>query len=380
MLHRRLLALAALTAFALFLTQSLTAAPREADLTEGLRQGKIELKSAPALGFAPKGILLMGDPIEAAIYAVDTGDTTPAPDSAIRPKIEGVNEKIAALLGTDVKDVQVKDLAVNPISGNTYLSVARGTGPRAIPVLLKVTREGKLSEFSLSNVKFARATIPNPVADSSKGGKGAKGGRAASRVDAITQIGYLNGRVYVAGLSNEEFASNLRSIPFPFDKVDRGTSIEMYHGAHGQLETRSPIRVFAPYKIDGEDHLLAAYTCTPLVKIPVNKLEPGTKLMATTVAELGNRNRPLSMIVYNKGGKDYVLMANSSRGMMKIALDGINKIEGIRERVADKAGLKYDTIKELSGVQKLDAFGKEHVLVLLQTADGKLNLDTVELP
>ena len=57
------------------------------------------------------------------------------------------------------------------------------------------------------------------------------------------------------------------------------------------------------------------------------------------MAELGNRNRPLDMVVYNKGGKDYLLMANSARGVMKVDLTDVDKSNGITERVADTAGL-----------------------------------------
>src|SRR5262249_17810146 len=151
--------------------------------------------------------------------------------------------------------------------------------------------------------------------------------------EAITHLAYVKGRIFVAGLSNEEFASRLRAIPFPFEKTNKGTGIQIFHGAHGKLETRSPIRVFAPYKIGDEDHLLAAYTCTPLVKIPVAQLKPGANVKGTTVAELGNRNRPLSMIVYKKDDKNYVLMANNARGLMKIPLEGVATIEAITEPV-----------------------------------------------
>jgi hypothetical protein len=372
MLHR-LISLAALAAL-VALSQTVAA---DADPTEGLKTGTVELKSAGPLAFAPKGVLLVGDPAAATVYAIDTGDNTA--DGTGRPKVEGLDEKIASLLGTETKGVQVRDLAVNPVSGNTYLSVARGAGPTAAAVVLKLTRDGKLSEFALKDRKSAKASIPNPVAEAKAGAAKGKG-RRPSRQDSITKIAYLNGRVLVAGLSNEEFASNLRSIPFPFDATNKGTSIEMYHGAHGAFETRSPIRVFAPYKIDGEDHLLAAYTCTPLVKIPVKKLEPGTKMMATTVAELGNRNQPLSIIVYNKGGKDYALLANSARGVMKVALEGVDKIEGITKRISDTAGLKYETIKGLAGVQKLDAFDKDHAIVLVTEKGGAMKIETVELP
>ncbi len=362
MLHR----LCAFALVALLAAGSVNADTK--DLTGSLTKGSVQLKSAGPLAFAPEGILLIGDPQAATIYAVDTGEKV-APKETGRPKVEGIDEKAASLLGTEAKEVRINDLAVNPASGTTYLSVARGRGPEAAAVILRVSRAGELSEFPLKDVKMAKTEIANAAA-----------GR--NRQEAITHLAYLNGRVVVAGLSNEEFASKLRAIPFPFDKTDKGTSVEIFHGAHGRFETASPIRVFAPYKINNEDHILASYTCTPLVKIPVSSLEAGKKIMGTTVAELGNRNRPLSMVIYQKDGKDYVLMANSSRGMMKVRLEGVDKIEGITKPVrgGGTAGLKYDTIEGLKGVQKLNAFDKEHAIVLNRTAGGKLNLETVELP
>ena len=166
-------------------------------------------------------------------------------------------------------------------------------------------------------MKFAKATLPNPVAE----GK--------SRQEAITHLAFVKNRVYIAGLSNEEFSSNLRSIPFPFDAADKGASVEIFHGSHGQLETKSPVRTFVEYDVGTEPNLLAAYTCTPLVKIPVADLKPGQTVKGVTVAELGNGNRPLDMIVYQKGGKDFLLMANSKRGVMKVSLDGVAKAEPI---------------------------------------------------
>ena len=82
-----------------------------------------------------------------------------------------------------------------------------------------------------------------------------------------------------------------------------GTSVEIFHGNHGQFETRSPVYAFVPYTIDNTPHLIAGYLCTPLVKFPVASLQPGAKVVGTTIAELGNRNRPIDMIVYKKDGR-----------------------------------------------------------------------------
>lgn len=342
----------------------IVASVQAADATDSLKKGTPDLKSAGPLAFGPDGVLFVGDPQGAAIFAIDTGDKSPA-GGAI--KVEKIDEKIASMLGTDAKGILINAIAVNPASGNAYLSVSRGKGPDGQPVLLRVDAKGKITDVSLKDVKFAKAELPNAAS-----GKG--------RQDAITGLGFLKDRVLVAGQSNEEFSSKLRSIPFPFKEADKGTSIEIYHGAHGRLETASPVRTFVPYSIKGEDHILAAYQCTPLVKIPVAQLKPGEKVKGVTIAELGNRNRPLDMIMYTKDGKDYILIANSARGLMKITTEGIDKAEGISSKIADTAGLKYETINNIKGVQHLAKLDKDNALVLIKTEAGVTNLETVPLP
>ena len=341
---------------------------------DGLEKGTPEVKSAGPMTFGPNGIMFLGDPKSAAVFAIDTADATgdPANVSVNVPKI---NEKIAQTLGTEAANVQIQDLAVNPASGNVYLSVTRGQGEDAKPVILKVDASGNLKEFALKDVRFAKADLPNAPEDKVTG----EGRRAQNnRLFSITDISFIDGRVIVAGLSNEEFASNLRAIEFPFSEVDPGASVEIFHGNHGALETRSPIRTFVPVMLDGKPEIVAAYTCTPLVRFPLSQLKSGAKVTGTTVAELGNRNRPLDIIAYKKGGKDYLLMANNPRGMMKIDTDGI-KTEKVTERVGGKAGLQYETIESLNAVTQMDQLGKDRAIVLMET-DGSADLQTVELP
>jgi len=343
-----------------------------ADPSASLKKGTPDLKSAGALAFGPDGILFVGDPQGAAIFAIDTGDRAQA-GSKTAIKVNDLGAKVAALLGTDAKQVMINDMAVNPASGKAYLSVARGRGPDAAPVILSVNSDGKLAELSLENVRFAKADIPNPPSAEAQ----QKGQRL--RNQAITDLAYVDGRVFLAGLSNEEFSSRLLAVPFPFtDSVD-GAAVEIYHGSHGRFETRSPVRTFVAYEINGEPNLLAAYTCTPLVKVPVSQLKAGAHVKGTTIAELGNRNVPLDMIVYKKGGKDYILMANNSRGVMKIPTEGAAKAESITSKVPDKQGMDYETIKDLKQVVQLDQLDKTHALVL-RDDNGTLNLETVELP
>jgi len=347
-----------------------------ADTSAGLKSGTPDIKSAGPLAFGPDGLLLVGDTQGAAIFAIDTGDRSPA---TTKPaiKIADLANKVAERLGTDAKKVAINDLAVNPVSGRAYLSVSRGTGPGATPVILRTGADGKLEEVSLENVKFAKAELPNAPSPAAQ----QKG--QSLRSESITDLAFADGRVFVAGLSNEEFSSRLIAIPYPFSGETDGAGIEIYHGAHGRFETKSPVRTFVAYQIDKKPYLLAAYTCTPLVKVPVSELKAGAHVKGTTIAELGNRNKPLDMVVYNKGGKDYLLLANSSRGVMKIQTDGYDTAESIKEPVRGGTGTKgipYETIASMKGVVQLDKLDDSRALVLLQGEDGALNLETVDMP
>jgi hypothetical protein len=308
--------------------------------------------------------------------AIDTSDRSQS--KAAKPlKVEGINTKVAALLGTTADQVIINDMAVNPASRNVYMAVSRGRGPDASPVLLRVKNDGQLEVVSLENVKHMRAELPDKPMDGVVG----QGNRQSNpRNESITDIAYLEDRVLIAGLSNEEFASTLRAVPFPFETVKDGTSVEIYHGAHGRFETRSPVRTFVPFNVGDEPHLLAAYTCTPLVQFPLKELTPGAKIKGKTIAELGNRNRPLDMIVYQKDGKEYLLMANSSRGIMKIDAAQIEGADKIEEKVDDKKGVSYETVESWKGIDQLDKFDKEHALVIRRGDEGSQNLEALPLP
>ncbi len=334
----------------------------------GLKEGAPDIKLAGPMTFGPDGILFVGDTLSAAVYAIDTGDSKAVSTSGAI-NIEGVNHKIAAMLGTAADEIAINDMIVNPISGNVYLSVSRGLGPKATPVLLKADSKGEVTEVNLKKIKFSKAAFANAPEP--------KEGQRNPRMSAITDLQFMDGKVIVAGLSNEEFASKLRVLQFPFDGKEQSTSIEVYHGAHGKLETASPVRTFVTY----ENSVLAAYTCTPLVNIPVGDLKPGTKTMGKTIAELGNRNNPLDMIVYRKGDQDYLLMANSARGVMKLKISksDIDAAEPIKSQIPTTAGISYETVADLKDVVQLDKLNASHALLLVKN-DTKQDLRTIDLP
>ena len=340
----------------------------------GLERGTPELKSAGPLAFGPRGVLLVGDTKAATVFAIATNDT--ASDTVnTKLSLEDVVGQVAKLLGGDAADVRINDLAVNPESGNVYLSIQY----KGAAALARIDAQGKLSRVSLEDVAFAKATLKDAPPDAvvQRGRR-----RSNPRALSITDLAFMDGQILVSGLSNADSPSTVRALSFPPSDADKGTSLEIFHGAHGRVEDYAAIGTFVPFMIGGEPHLLAAFTCTPLVKVPVASLVAGGKVRGTTVAELGNRNRPLDMIVYKRDGKEFLLLANSARGVMKVSTDSIGDREPITKRVGggETAGQPYETVKQLQGVEQLDKLGDGHVVVLQRTEDGKLNLNTVPLP
>jgi len=362
---RRLLtcgAIAALVAGAGFTPE----APRQV----GAQEVPAGIQSIGPLAFGPENVLFAADTQGAAIYAFELAEAAlaGAPGAA---DVTGIDQKVAAVLGSDAAAISILDLAVHPRTKHAFLSVMRGQGADAKPALVRVDGKGAVEAVDLSSMKHTRAVLPNAPAASE--------GRRNPRADSITDMSFANGKLIVAGLSNEEFASKLRTIDYPFTTVAPGTSVEIYHGNHGQLETRSPVYAFVPYTVDQKPHLIAGYLCTPLVKFPVASLSGSEKIVGTTIAELGNRNRPIDMLVYQKDGQDFLLMSNTSRGVMKIPTAGFATATPITSPVEDKAGVPYETITSMDGVQQMDLLDAQRTLVIART-DAGLHLKIVALP
>lgn len=318
------------------------------------------LKSATALAFGPDGTLYVADPQVGAVVAVPT----PAgPPGTADLAIDDLGGKLAKLLGT--ADLTVNDLKVRPTAGELYLSVTAGKGDAARPAVVRVGHDGTPAAVDVTGKACVLA-----------------GAKNTQRQEAITCMAVAGNRLLVAGLSNEEFASTFRVIPLPLPaEAGKGTGIEVYHAAHGKTETHAPIRTFVPYTAGGVEYVMAAYTCTPLVRLAAADLKPGAKLTGVTVAELGNRNTPLDLIAYQKGGKDFLLMTNTARGVMKIPADPAAAAEGLTRPVrgGGVAGLPFEPVP-LDGVVQMDKLDADRAVVLVRGADKVLSVRTVPLP
>jgi hypothetical protein len=332
-----------------------------------------QLESIGPLAFGPNGVLYAGDSIGGKIYALELGAQANGGAQGTA-NVENINQKIAAMLGTDAAQVAVTDLAVDQRTHNSFISIMRGQGPAAKPALVRVDGAGKITPIAMDTVQYTSVDLPNLPANSGEG-------RGNQRAQAITHIAYSNGKVWVSGLSNEEFASKLWSVAYPFTKADIGQSLEIYHDNHQRLETRAPMYAFVPYNINNQPYLIGAYTCTPLVKFPVSAIKASSSTYrGTTIGELGAGNRPIDMVLYKKGGKDFVLMANTTRGVMKIPTETFGTQTPLTmPSNQETAGVPFEKVTSMQQVQQLDLLDATHSVVL-QGTNNALNLQSVDLP
>ena len=92
---------------------------------------------------------------------------------------------------------------------------------------------------------------------------------------------------------------------------------------------------------------------------------------------VGGGNRPLDMISFQRDGKERVLIANSSRTLMSISAEDIDRAQPVTTPVAAAyltSGVPYVSVAEV-GVTQLDNLNSGFVLVVQRDInDGSLNL------
>jgi hypothetical protein len=115
-----------------------------------------------------------------------------------------------------------------------------------------------------------------------------------------------------------------------------------------------------------------------LVKIPVKALKAGTQVTGTTIAEMGPGNSPLDMISYRKDGHDYLLIANSARGVVRLQVDQVESAEEIVTHNSS-GSLPRKRVPEWTRVHQLKKVDESTGLILTDSG-GTMNLRVVALP
>jgi len=290
------------------------------------------IKHTGVLEFAPDGTLFVGDNVTGAIFAFPM---VGAPNNEpVEINIANIDAQIAAVMGVGQHSILINDMAVHPVSQQVYLSITRGIGVGSLPAIVKVSTTGELTNLPLKDLDKTVQLLK----DMPKGDRFRKRGMMAPpnnkdlakynlplNTYAILDIEYYQGELFVAGISNEIFASTLRRMDYPFKGSHSSSQVTMYHTAHNKYESRSPIRQMLVKEIDGKVQMIAAYTCSPIVLIPLDQIKDGAKIKASTVLDFGN-GEPIDMVAFNHPAlkKEVLFLTSKGRNPQIIPLDGLN--------------------------------------------------------
>jgi hypothetical protein len=266
-----------------------------------------DVKSISRLAAGPSNILFVADWKAARVHAISL------PAAQQRPAGTAFNIlDLESLLSAQVggAKITVEDMVVRPGTAQVYVAVSYGAAKT--PALIMVTSDRKARRIDLKAAASTSVALRDaPTSDYSFWKE------TPERSFTVTDMKWREGELFVAGLSNQDFASTLRRVKYPFDAKQPITSVEIYHAGHNLIETRAPIRAMSFASWGGKSYLVAAYTCTPLVTIPLDDLRDGAHIRGKTVAELGYGNTPADMISYSRTeqGKteDFLLLANFDR-------------------------------------------------------------------
>ncbi len=356
----------------------------------------LDMKFAGALEFSDKGTLFVGDNYNGAIYSFDmTADT--APEKIMPVTITDIDTKMADVLGVGTSAIEINDMASHPVSGEIFVSVSRVGSYASRPVVVKVTQDKQLELLDLSSYSFQKQELSHYPDQTTtfrpRGTMGPPSARDIAKGDiklsslAIMDMVFHNDELFVSGVAYDDFLSTLRRIPLPFNGTQSAANVEMYHIAHDQYETRAPIRAMAIHEIDGKDQLIAAYTCSPLVLVPLDAIVDGAKIAANTLGDMGN-GQPIDMISYKLMGQDTLFVTNNSRSPQVIPLAGLNGAKAVTDKDFERGG-KMDIMPIMpygpmgkpvmfEGMSlHMDQLGDDHFVSITRDAyTGSLNLDS----
>mgnify|MGYP002783952770 CR=1 FL=1 len=340
--------------------------------TTARREPPSDVASITAVCLAPDGAVVLADWRRGLLHRVDR-----AAGGAVAEQcwnVRNLSDRLARATARPTDEVHVSAAAFDVRSQTLLLGLTLGRGATEA-ALVAVHEDGGVERFDLGDRALDSVVIESPPPD-------ARIWRdTPARSLTVTDMKFHGGRLLVSGLANDSFRSTLRQVPYPFvASAAHATGIEIYHAVHGQMETRAPIRCFDVVELNGAPHLLAAYTCTPLVTIPVAALEPGAAVRGKTIAELGFGNTPRAVVPFTieheQKREPWVAIANSSKSADLLRLADVATAargEGLSERVAPPfdslAGLRALPLP-LTGSLRLVDQGGAFLLSVRRDADS----------
>ena len=351
----------------------------------GIQAQNTPFDSISVMAFRPENVLFIGDSKDSKIVAMELGDASQNTESKSY-NVFDIERKISDYFNIEQSEIRITDMKVHPQTKVAYLAVSIGFAQEKTSHILTIDVDGNVNEIDYSLYPNSSIKLTDPANDDI-----VFWGKTPARTLTITDIDYHEGNLYVAGLSNEEFSSTLRKVAYPFNGQYETSSIEMYHAVHNQLETRAPIRTQAIMELNGVDTVLAGYTCTPVVTIPIDSLRDGELVSGKTIAEIGYGNSPIDVlpfeiVSYPEGEgsepivEKLVLITNTHRGaaLFKVSdIEEFNQGDGLNTPSGfNPAGVAYFSAP-LVGLIHVDYQDEQFILGLQRDSEtGNLDLES----
>jgi hypothetical protein len=335
-----------------------------------------DIKSISRLAAGPENVLFVADWKSARVHAITL------PGAAQKPAGTTFNIlDLDSVLSKQVggAKVTIEDMVVRPGTAEAYIGVSYGAAKT--PALIVVTSDQRARRVNLKAAKSTSIALRDAPTSNYKFWR-----ETPERSFTVTDMKWRDGELFIAGLSNQDFASTLRRVHYPFDSNQSVTSVEIYHTGHNLIETRAPIRAMSFATWGGKPYLVAAYTCTPIVTIPLEDLKDGAHIRGRTIAELGYGNTPADMISYSKTAEakteDFLLLVNFERGANVIP---VSEVEAASSRPGMDKIVPYGQIAgmdvtsaPLAGVMRVDNLdAKSFIVVRRQLEKDALQLVTI---
>jgi hypothetical protein len=336
-----------------------------------------KVASVSAMTLAPDGKLIVADWRLGTLHALTLPAMTDAKEASFN--ILDLTSRLAAAFAIEEANIRVTAAVVHGTSQTAIIALALGRTADAPVGISLVATDGTIQRLDIDAAVTASQYLSDAPSDT------AIWNRQPVRGLMVTDIKAFGGELIVAGLAGATFSSTLRRVAYPFTGKVAVAQVEMYHAVHNQIETRAPVRAFNIIDVEGEPTMLAAYTCTPLVTVPMKDLKDGAKVRGKTIAELGFGNTPLDVVPFairHQGQtSNWVIVANSAKAADLINLDDIvaaTKAEGLSQPVKapfqQHAGVKSLPMP-ITNVQRLLDQGPQFLTALRRDpASGQLQL------
>src|SRR5262245_20373970 len=335
-----------------------------------------DVKSISRLAAGPENVLFVADWKSARVHAITLPPAAQKPAGAAF-NILDLEDLLSRQVGG--AKVTVEDMVVRPGTAEVYIAVSYGAAKA--PALIVVSSDQRARRVNLKAVQSTSIALRDAPTSDYKIWR-----ETLERSFTVTDMKWRDGEVFIAGLSNQDFASTLRRIKYPFDSRQSITSVEIFHTGHNLIETRAPIRAMSFATLGGKPYLVAAYNCTPIAIIPLDELKDGAHIRGKTIAELGYGNTPADMLAYtktNQGKTEHFLMlVNFQLGSSIIPvseLEAASARPGIEKVVpfGQTAGLNVMPAP-LAGTLRLDNLDEEWFIVVRRGLEqDKLQLVTI---